>query len=149
MGKYIKKFDTHSDYEDFIETEDFIRPNVSYCVDDVELHYNPSPILWAYELDPGRFILGEISNGVLFMYASVDSGLKWIVDSDGKVITKINPSPIEGNSRLSKIISDINSHFGTSFTQQDDIDKDFEIDQNISSWSIYDKITFDWQFYKK
>ena len=43
MGKYIKKFDTHSDYEDFIETEDFIKPNVSYCVDNVEVHYNPAP----------------------------------------------------------------------------------------------------------
>ena len=43
MGKYIKKFDTHSDYEDFIETEDYIEPNVSYCVDDVEVHYNPIP----------------------------------------------------------------------------------------------------------
>lgn len=41
MGKYIKKFDTHSDYEDFIETEDFIKPNVSYCIDNVEVHYNP------------------------------------------------------------------------------------------------------------
>ena len=41
MGKYIKKFDTHSDYEDFIETADFIKPNVSYCVDNVEVHYNP------------------------------------------------------------------------------------------------------------
>jgi hypothetical protein len=40
MGKYIKKFDTHSDYEDFIETADFIKPNVSYCVDNVEVHYN-------------------------------------------------------------------------------------------------------------
>lgn len=43
MGKYIKKFDTHSDYEDFIETEDFIKPNVSYCIDNVEVHYNPAP----------------------------------------------------------------------------------------------------------
>lgn len=40
MGKYIKKFDTHSDYEDFIETEDFIKPNVSYCVDNIEVHYS-------------------------------------------------------------------------------------------------------------
>jgi hypothetical protein len=41
MGKYIKKFDTHSDYEDFIETEDFIKPNVSHCVQENEVHYNP------------------------------------------------------------------------------------------------------------
>ena len=41
MGKYIKKFDTHSDYEDFTETEDYIEPNVSYCVDNTEVHYNP------------------------------------------------------------------------------------------------------------
>ena len=41
MGKYIKKFDTHADYEDFLETSDFIKPNVSYCEDNNDVHYNP------------------------------------------------------------------------------------------------------------
>lgn len=62
MGKYIKKFDTHSDYEDFIETEDFIKPNVSYCVDNVEVHYNPY-------VDP--------YNGHAYVDLGLPSGTKW------------------------------------------------------------------------
>lgn len=42
MGKYIKLFETHSDYEAFTATSDFILPNVSYCEDRTdEVHYNP------------------------------------------------------------------------------------------------------------
>lgn len=62
MGKYIKKFDTHSDYEDFIETEDFIKPNVSYCVDNVEVHYNPIPDPYA---------------GHAYVDLGLPSGTKW------------------------------------------------------------------------
>ena len=40
MGKYLKKFNTHADYETFI-SDDFIKPNVSYCVQENEVHYNP------------------------------------------------------------------------------------------------------------
>ena len=29
MKKYIKLFNTHSEYESFMQTEDFIKPNVS------------------------------------------------------------------------------------------------------------------------
>lgn len=41
MGKYLKKFDTHAEYLTFTQTEDFILPNVSYCEDNNEVHYNP------------------------------------------------------------------------------------------------------------
>ena len=32
MGKYLKLFDTHTEYETFTQTEDFIKPNVSHCI---------------------------------------------------------------------------------------------------------------------
>lgn len=44
--KYIKKFKTHSDYEDYLESQDYLTPNVSYCVDMNEVHfekYVPAP----------------------------------------------------------------------------------------------------------
>ena len=44
--KYIKKFETHSDYEDYLESQDYLTPNVSYCVDQNEVHfekYVPAP----------------------------------------------------------------------------------------------------------
>lgn len=42
MGKYIKLFQTHAQYQAFTQTEDFVLPNVSYCEDVTdEVHYNP------------------------------------------------------------------------------------------------------------
>ncbi len=42
MGKYLKLFETHSQYTAFTQTEDFILPNVSYCKDQTDIvHYNP------------------------------------------------------------------------------------------------------------
>ena len=44
MAKYLKLFETHSEYVDFTHTEDFLLPNVSYCKDVTdEVHYNPLP----------------------------------------------------------------------------------------------------------
>lgn len=43
MGKYLKEFDTHNQYESYTaDTSNFILPNVSYCKDvENEVHYNP------------------------------------------------------------------------------------------------------------
>ena len=41
MGKYLKLFENHTQYEAFTATTEFIKPNVSYCVQDNEVHYNP------------------------------------------------------------------------------------------------------------
>ena len=40
MGKYIKKFSTHTQYETYINSQDKILPNVSFCKDQEDLHYN-------------------------------------------------------------------------------------------------------------
>ena len=39
--KYIKKFENHDSYELFITSGDYPKPNVSYCVQENEVHYNP------------------------------------------------------------------------------------------------------------
>lgn len=49
MSKYITLFDTHTDYQTYINGQDKVLPNVSYCGDDNEVHYNP----W---VDPLRFV---------------------------------------------------------------------------------------------
>ena len=47
MSKYLKLFENHSQYEAFIGGGGMDRPNVSYCKDNNEVHYNPSG--WKYE----------------------------------------------------------------------------------------------------
>ena len=39
--KYLKKFENHTQYESFTATTDFIKPNVSLCETEGEVHYNP------------------------------------------------------------------------------------------------------------
>lgn len=57
---YLRLFDLHSEYVDFIETNDYILPNVSYCKNGgSDVHYNP------YEIEDEYVDLG------------LPSGLKW------------------------------------------------------------------------
>ena len=49
MEKYIKLFETHSEYETFTNTGDFLKPNVSYCKQQNEVHYNPQRNIITYE----------------------------------------------------------------------------------------------------
>lgn len=41
MGKYLKKFNSHSEYETFKQSQQYIEPNVSVCVGEHDIHYNP------------------------------------------------------------------------------------------------------------
>ncbi len=38
---YLKLFDNHSSYEDFVSGDTMERPNVSHCILENEVHYNP------------------------------------------------------------------------------------------------------------
>ena len=38
--EYIKLFETHNEYETYVESEDYVTPNVSYCEDNKELHFS-------------------------------------------------------------------------------------------------------------
>ena len=45
MSEYLKLFDTHTNYENFVDSGTMVKPNVSYCVEQNEVHYNPVPII--------------------------------------------------------------------------------------------------------
>ena len=62
MAKYLKLFNNHEDYLNFKKTDDFILPNVSHCVQENEVHYNPIP-------DP--------YNGHAYIDLGLTSGTKW------------------------------------------------------------------------
>ena len=38
---YVKLFSTHTDYNTFINGENFITPNLSMCKNENECHYTP------------------------------------------------------------------------------------------------------------
>ena len=46
MAKYLKLFETHAEYEQYV-SGDFEKPNVSHCEDQDDVHYNPMPVIIA------------------------------------------------------------------------------------------------------
>ena len=78
MGKYLKLFNTHAEYQAFTQTSDFIKPNVSHCVNENHVHYNPIPYdysknyLTFVALEDGTFQLS--TNAVSY---SLDNGETW------------------------------------------------------------------------
>lgn len=101
MGKYLKKFGTHADYESFTQTGDFIKPNVSLCVQENEVHYNPWT--WAEEYltfvakESGTFTFTPKNSNVISY--STDGGETWTegnsvdVNSGDKVMWKGTMTP--------------------------------------------------------
>ena len=52
--KYLKLFKTDVDYQNYIESDNCIKPNVSYAQDTDNLYYNPrvDPIILTHESNP-------------------------------------------------------------------------------------------------
>lgn len=60
MGKYFKLFNTHSQYEAFTGTSEFVLPNVSYCKDTPnEVHYNPTVAVTGVTLNKSALSLSK------------------------------------------------------------------------------------------
>ena len=78
MGKYLKLFETHTEYQTYAQSGDMIKPNVSYCEDNNEVHYNPyvhdysQDYLTFVALEDGTFTLS--TNAVSY---SLDDGETW------------------------------------------------------------------------
>ena len=89
MGEYIKRFDEHSQYESYIEGEGRVFPNISYCWDNNEVHYNPKRYDEIYltftAIENCRFQFSTYVNENTLQY-SIDSGNTWqTLTKDGYV----------------------------------------------------------------
>ena len=102
MEQYLKQFANHSQYESYIAT-DFVKPNVSYCVSENEVHYNPYVHDYADDyftfvaLESGTFTF-EPKNSNVISY-STDNGETWTegnsvsVNNGDKVLWKGTMTP--------------------------------------------------------
>ena len=51
--KFIKLFENHNGYEDFVDGGTMEKPNVSHCIEENEVHYNKyiEPLIAKYYVD--------------------------------------------------------------------------------------------------
>ncbi len=91
--KYIKLFENHSQYEDFIETENFVKPNVSHCIQENEVHYNPHTFADEYI----TFVAKE--NGT-FTFTSQNSNVISYSTDGGETWTQGNSVSVNTNDKV-------------------------------------------------
>lgn len=116
--EYLKLFENHSQYEDFIETEDFVRPNVSHCIYEDEVHYNPKTMADKYLtiriLEDGE--LGFEFNGYLSEQISFDYSFNGGITWDGTLTIDNNTILVTNGQNISfkkgNITSNNNSDSG-------------------------------------
>ena len=93
MGKYIKLFNSHSDYEDFTESEDFILPNVSRCDSEKDIHYSHA---LSYQDYLQKYLTFVPKENTTFSFStnninySLDNGTTWITLTAGQSTPTIN-----------------------------------------------------------
>ena len=158
MGKYIKLFGEHSQYETFIGGEgdtEFIKPNVSHCIEENEVHYNPiihdyskdyltfdilesGAIIWkaSSEQIVGKTISYSINNGEWTDITSSINGASFDISAGDKVRFK--------GSNSTYCIKEGWIVYYTTFS---DSTASFDIEGNIMSLlygdDFIDKITFE------
>ena len=80
----LKKFNSHSEYTSFTGTSEFIKPNVSYCVEEDDVHYTQIPRDYSqdyltFDIISGGTIKFTSSNTgfTRTIYHSEDDGHRW------------------------------------------------------------------------
>ena len=134
--KYLKEFESHSDYELFVITD---KPNVSYCVAENEVHYNPLT-------NADKYLTFEAKEDGTFQFTkainySTDGGTTWTelaansatppITSGNKIMWRATLTPSSSNPKgIGKFSSTGNFNvegnamsllFGDNFVGQTDL----------------------------
>ena len=85
MAKYLKRFNTHAEYNAYANSNNMIKSNVSFCLDNREVHFNP--FSWSDEymqtvaLEDGTISFNILKNMETDKIASIsystDNGNTW------------------------------------------------------------------------
>ena len=69
MVRYLKLFETHDDYVAFTRTADFLKPNVSRCLEENDIHYSP----WVRDYSKEYFTFEVIEPGTITIRLNYNS----------------------------------------------------------------------------
>ena len=61
--EYLKLFSSHTDYEEYVTGGTMVKPNVSYCEDVKDVHYNP---IIPHDYSQDYFATVALENGTKF-----------------------------------------------------------------------------------
>ena len=95
---YLKKFENHNGYQSYITGEDVLLPNVSLCVSENEVHYNP----WIETRLVVTYNVVDASNPTqLYFYKAVGIDMFDKVEIDGTEVSVADLDTDKGSYQLS------------------------------------------------
>ena len=110
--EYLRLFETHQEYETFVSGGTMVKPNVSHCVVENEVHYNPHTFADEYltfdALEDGTFTFTlnkEVSTDeVQSISYSLDGGENWVTTDNvnNQIVTITTPTVNGGDSIIWK-----------------------------------------------
>jgi len=104
MSTYLKLFNNHQSYDDFTKTSDFVKPNVSHCISENEVHYNPyiPPFFCKLTLDDGSVV--ELEGSGQLVESMVNPYKETLVGAEiGELCTSITNSAFTNCSGLTSV----------------------------------------------
>ena len=158
--KYLKLFENHTEYEAFKQTDGFIKPNVSHCIQENEVHYTV-PIDWGKEYftiesleDNNKIYLKAPNTSITkTVSAATDNGETWVEYTSSTGGSGTTLATLNRGDRL--LIKGENSAYATSSNQnQFKSTKQFEVKGNImslisgDSFANADELTASYTFYR-
>ena len=87
--EYLKLFSSHTDYEEYVTGGAMVKPNVSYCEDVKDVHYNPihdynQDYFTTVALEDGTISFTPLNSNVISY--SIDNGNTWVVGNSVNVV---------------------------------------------------------------
>lgn len=166
--KYLKKFDTHNDYETYINSQDKIFPNISYCEIENEVHFNRYSVDYSKQyvrtkaLESGTIsfnIPSDLGTDVFQVIEySLDNGKTWTTTlNQNSNFVKVNVDVNKGDKILWRgigdqtgYIKDSSLHYNGAYFSST---ARFNVDGNIMSliygnddFENYTSLTYSGQF---
>ena len=101
--EFLKLFQNHSEYDAFVSGDTMVKPNVSHCVSENEVHYNPLAIMTV------RYNVTDASNPTQLYFYTPDGGGLTIngavmfdkVEIDGTEVSIADLDGASGKTQLS------------------------------------------------
>jgi hypothetical protein len=127
--EYLKLFSSHTDYEDYASGGTMVRPNVSYCEDVKDVHYNP----WTWAEQYLTFVAledGTISFDIFqTMGTDMITSISYSTD-DGETWTTTQNQ----NGKTSNLVITVNVNEGDKVLWKGDAQQLGDEDENCASF---------------
>lgn len=131
MKQFLKVFKTHAEYEAFVNSSEFIKPNTSYCIEDKKTYFHPLDVNDTYltfvTKEDAKFTFKSLVGNTV--YYSLNNGITWEILKSGESTTLVSAD----NRVLWKGNCDTVGGIGTFSSTGN-----FEVEGNVMSL-LYDK----------